>query len=106
MAKESKKPLNKAGVLAHLAEASGLGKKEVGAVLEALCELAQEQLSKKGPGVFIIPNVIKLSKRVKPATPARKGINPFTKEPQMFKAKPASVTVKGNALKKFKEAIK
>lgn len=106
MAKESKKPLNKAGVLAHLADKSGLGKKEVAAVLEALVDLAQDQLSKKGPGVFIIPNVIKLTKRVKPATPARKGINPFTKEPQMFKAKPASVTVKGNALKKFKEAIK
>ena len=55
MAKESKKPLNKAGVLAHLAEAAGLGKKEVSAVLEALYELAQEQLGKKGPGVFVIP---------------------------------------------------
>ena len=106
MAKDSKKPLNKAGVLQALAEKTGLGKKEVGGILEALAELAQEQLGKKGPGVFVLPNVIKLVKRVKPATPARKGINPFTKEPQTFKAKPASVTVNGNTLKKYKEAIK
>jgi hypothetical protein len=32
-------------------------------------------------------------------------VNPFTKEPCGFKAKPASKTVKALALKKFKDAV-
>ena len=103
---EKKKPLNKSGLLLKLADYSGQGKKEVLAVLEALAQLATEQLSKKGPGVFVIPNMIKLVKRIRPKTPARKGKNQFTGEDTVFKAKPESVTVKGTALKKFKEGIK
>ena len=38
----------------------------------------------------------------KPATAARKGVNPFTKEPCVFKAKPASKIVKCFPMKKFK----
>ncbi len=107
MAKEEKKkPLNKSGLLLKIAEHTGLGKKEVLAVLEAVVEVAGEQLGKKGPGVFVLPNMIKLTRKVRPATPARKGKNPFTGEETTFKAKPASVTVKGTALKKFKEGLK
>lgn len=103
---EKKKPLNKSGLLLKIAEHTGLGKKDVLAVLEAVVEVAAEQLGKKGPGVFVLPNMIKLTRKVRPATPARKGKNPFTGEETTFKAKPASVTVKGTALKKFKEGLK
>ncbi len=39
----------------------------------------------------------------KPAQPARKGINPFTKEEVMFKAKPARNVIKVLALKSLKD---
>jgi len=41
----------------------------------------------------------------KPATKARKGINPFTKEEMMFKAKPARNVVKVQPLKALKEMV-
>jgi DNA-binding protein HU-beta len=40
-----------------------------------------------------------------PATKARKGINPFTKEEQMFKAKPASTKVKVRPAKEITAAL-
>jgi hypothetical protein len=42
----------------------------------------------------------------KAATKARKGINPFTKEPTIFKAKPARKLVKIRPLKALKDAVK
>ncbi len=47
--------------------------------------------------------MMKIKTQRKPATRARKGINPFTGEETMFKAKPASVAVKVRPLKKMKE---
>jgi nucleoid DNA-binding protein len=41
----------------------------------------------------------------KPATKARKGINPFTKQETMFKAKPARNVVKIRALKALKDMV-
>ena len=41
----------------------------------------------------------------KPATKARKGINPFTKEETMFKAKPARNVVKIRPLKGLKDMV-
>ena len=57
-------------------------------------------------GEVIIPGLIKLNVVVKPATPERQGINPFTKEPTTFKAKPARKVVKAHALKALKDAVK
>src|SRR5262245_59031298 len=48
---------------------------------------------------------VKLYAKSTPATPARDGINPFTKEPMRFKAKPASMTVKATALKALKDSV-
>ena len=99
------KAMTKTETLNQLAERSGLEKKEVTAVLDAMNELIDEELSKKGPGVFNIPGLLKLKVVDKPAVPARKGINPFTKEEQMFKAKPASRKVKATPLKALKDKV-
>jgi DNA-binding protein HU-beta len=37
--------------------------------------------------------------------PARKGINPFTKQEQTFAAKPASKTVRARPVKAVKDAV-
>jgi len=103
---DKKKPLTKSQLLATLSEHTELSKKQVGAVLEALQATIVEQLGKKGPGIFTLPGLLKMKVRMRPATKAREGINPFTDQKQMFAAKPASKTVRANALKAFKEAIK
>jgi nucleoid DNA-binding protein len=103
---EKKKPITKAMVVKSIAESTGRSNKEVVEVLDALANIAKEQLGKKGPGVFVLPNLLKLTLVKKPATKARKGINPFTKEEVVFKAKPAKNVVKAKALKGFQEAIK
>lgn len=99
------KPMSKTEVLNTLAEKTELSKKDVQAVFDELAELISDELGKKGPGVFSVPGLMKIKAVHKPATPARKGINPFTKEEQMFKAKPASKNVKVTALKGLKDMI-
>ncbi len=103
---EKKKAMTKSQLLSNIAESTELTKKQVGAVLDSLHENIVEQLGKKGPGVFTLPGLLKLKIRNKPATKAREGTNPFTGAKMMFSAKPASKTVRANALKAFKEAIK
>jgi nucleoid DNA-binding protein len=99
------KPLSKTEVLNALSEKTGLSKKEVSSVLEELANLVNNNLGKKGPGVFNLPGLAKFKLIRKPATKARKGINPFTKEEVMFKAKPARNVVKIQALKALKDAV-
>jgi hypothetical protein len=41
----------------------------------------------------------------KPAPKERKGINPFTKEPTVFKAKPARKVLKARPVKAAKDAL-
>merc|ERR1719235_763875 len=86
-----------------VAETVGLKPKDVKAAVEGLVAVAADQLKKNGS--FKICGMLNLKLKKKPATPARKGVNPFTKEPCVFKAKPASKTVKVLAMKKIKEAI-
>merc|ERR1719219_725878 len=90
------------GAYASVAETAGLKPKEK-AVVEGLLAVAADQLKKNGS--FKIGGAVNLKLKSKPAPPARKGVNPFTKEPCVFKAKPASKTVKGFPMKKFKEMI-
>ncbi|MCA9241294.1 MAG: HU family DNA-binding protein, partial [Planctomycetales bacterium] len=73
-----KKALTKSQVLTELAESSELSKKEVTAVFDNLAALIAKNLKKSGPGVFTIPGLCKVKVVRKPATKARKGINPFT----------------------------
>ena len=72
-------------------------------VFEDLTALITKQLSKKGPGVFNLLSLVKLKIVQKPATPAKQGINPFTKEPMTIKAKPARRDVRARALKGLRE---
>merc|ERR1711920_1200139 len=82
-----------------VAETTGLQQKEV----KALMGVAADQLKKAGS--FKIAGALNLKLKSKPATPARKGVNPFTKEPCVFKAKPASKTVRALPMKKLKELV-
>lgn len=95
--------MTKSQLLTAVAEKSGLTKKEATAALDALSEVLVEQL--KSVGAATLPGLLNLKLVNKPATPARKGINPFTKEPTTFKAKPASKKVKAMPLKALKDAV-
>ena len=101
----AEKPMSKTDILNALAESSALSKKQVGAVLDGLAALIGKNLSKKGPGVFNVPGLMKVKVQRKEAVPARKGKNPFTGEEQMFKAKPARNVVKITALKALKDKV-
>merc|ERR1711953_677313 len=86
-----------------VAETTGLKQKAVKGVVEAMVGVAADQLKKAGS--FKIAGALNLKLKSKPATPARKGVNPFTKEPCVFKAKPASKTVRALPMKKLKEMV-
>ena len=100
------KPMPKSGVYQELATATGLGKKEVGQVFDALLALIKRELGKKGPGVFALPGMLKVRMVHRPATKPRKGRNPQTGEEIMIKAKPARKAVKAQVLKNLKELVK
>jgi nucleoid DNA-binding protein len=102
--KPIKEALSKSGLVAHIAEGTGVAAKDVRAVLGALEGAAHGSVSKKGAGSFTLPGLLKITVVNVPAKPKRKGINPFTKEEQWFAAKPASVKVKVRPLKKLKDA--
>jgi nucleoid DNA-binding protein len=101
---QSGKPTTKSEVLAYLSDQTGLSKKDVGSVFEALGSIINRDLN-KGPGVFTVPGLMKIKVVRKPAVPARKGINPFTGEETMFKAKPARNVVKITPLKGLKDMV-
>ena len=103
-AKPIKDALSKSGLVAHIAEASGVAAKDVRAVLNALEGAVHGSVHKKGAGSFTLPGMMKISAVSVPAKPKRKGINPFTKEEQWFAAKPASTKLKIRPLKKLKDA--
>jgi nucleoid DNA-binding protein len=102
---DKEKPLTKSAVYSELAERTGLSKKEVTGVMDALTDLIGEQVGKKGPGTFNVPGLMKITITHKPATKARKGKNPFTGEETMFKAKPARNVVKVRPLKGLKDMV-
>ena len=98
-------PLNKSQILADIAGSTGVAKRDVGKVLEELSGVIDRHIGKKGPGSFTLPGLFKIKTIKKPATKARKGINPFTKEEVMFKAKPARTVIKIRPLKKLKDMV-
>ena len=106
MATKAAKPITKSETYQQLAAATGLSRKQVAAVFDELANLIDQNLGKKGPGVFSLAGLVKLKVIHKPAVPARKGINPFTKQEQMFKAKPARKVVKAVPFKALKDMVK
>ena len=110
MAKESapKKPLTKTELLANIAAATEVPKKQVAAVLDALAAEIKRSLDNKGAGMIAIPGLVKIEKKRIPARPAQKGVpNPFKPGELMDRpAKPAYNKVKVRALKMLKEMAK
>ena len=98
-----KAKMTKSQIVASLADSTELSKKQVNAVLDELNALIERSIKKRAVGEFTIPGVMKITTVKKPARKARKGINPFTGEATVFKAKPASIAVKVRPLKKLKE---
>jgi nucleoid DNA-binding protein len=97
--------MTKAQIIAELAEKTGLSKKQVAGVFDALNDTIKKNLGNRGPGLFVIPGLVKLTVRKRPATKEREGINPFTKEKIIIKAKPARKVVKASALKALKDLV-
>jgi nucleoid DNA-binding protein len=100
------KALTKSEIIASIVKTTGLTRKQVGSVCEAMTCLMKSAVGKKGPGLFVLPGMMKVTVVTKPAVKAHKGINPFTKQEQMFKAKPARKVVKVRPLKGLKDAAK
>lgn len=101
------KPMTKTEIYNALAEKAGISKKEVTAVMEGLSDLIADSLSKKGPGVFNVPGLMKILVQRKPATKAKKGVpNPFRPGELMdVAAKPARNVVKVRPLKGLKDMV-
>ena len=98
-----KDKLTKSQILAEIADNTDLTKKQVSSVFDELELLMERSIKKRSVGEFTVPGLMKVTTVKKPAKKARKGINPFTGEETMFKAKPASTAVKIRPLKKLKE---
>merc|ERR1712216_739414 len=95
--------MTQTGVFQSVAETTGLKTKEVKGVVDTLMGVAVERVKKSGS--FKFAGMLNMKLKNKPATAARKGVNPFTKEPCVFKAKPASKTVRCLPMKKLKEML-
>ncbi len=98
------KPRTKSQVMGDIATATDLTRREVASVFDSMAGLIKKDL-KRGPGVFTVPGLMKIRKVHKPARPKRKGINPFTGEEAIFKAKPAHNVIKVTALKGLKDMV-
>lgn len=99
------KAATKTEIVSAVAEKTGLTKKQVTEVLDALANQVKKDLGKRGPGIFTIPGLVKLKVQRKPATKAREMKNPFTGEMITVKAKPARNVVKASALKAVKDMV-
>ncbi len=104
----SAKPRKKSELFTILAENNGVARKQVAGIFETLAGVMAVDLAKPAkdkPKMFVVPGLMKVVSRYKPATPERKGIDPFTKTEKVFKAKPASTSVKIRALKALKAMV-
>ena len=105
LSKTYKEAPTKTEILSTLAEFAEVSKKQVSMVFSGLADIINGCVKGKAAGEFTLPGLLKIKVVRKPATKARKGINPFTGEETMFKAKPARNVVKIKALKKLKDMV-
>ncbi len=105
-ARKSQRGRTKSETFKKVADEANLTRKQVASVFDNLVKLVKEDMGKRGPGVFTIPGLLKIKRVFKPATKEREGINPFTKLPAIFKAKPARNVVKAQPLKSLKDMVK
>jgi nucleoid DNA-binding protein len=101
-----KQVMSKSALVAHLSGTTGAAAKDVRAVIAALEATIHASLNKRGPRTFVLPGLLKITVSDVPAKKARKGINPFTGEETVFKAKPATVRVKVRPMKRLKDAAR
>ncbi|MCG5056258.1 MAG: HU family DNA-binding protein [Myxococcales bacterium] len=99
----TKGPLSKSALIQTIADKTELARKDVKGILETLGALGQQELKKNG--LFVVPGLVRMLVQKKPATKARKGVNPFTGEPAVFKAKPARKVIKARPVKAAKDAV-
>ena len=104
-ASTEKKPPTKTEVFRHLSDKTGVPRKDVKAVFDELNNLIAKNVKRSGPQQFTVPSLCKIVVQRKPATKARKGINPFTGEETVFKAKPARNVVKVRPMKALKDMV-
>jgi DNA-binding protein HU-beta len=95
--------MSKSELIQKIADDASLSKKDVKTVIESLASVAYKEMKKSG--AFLLPGFAKFTVVKKPATPERNGINPFTKEPTVFKAKPARKVLKVRPVKAAKDAV-
>ena len=95
--------MSKSELIQKIADDLSLAKKDVKAVIELLATVGHKEMKKAG--VFLLPGFAKFMVVKKPATKERAGINPFTKEPTVFKAKPARKILKVRPVKAAKDAV-
>ncbi len=106
MSKNTGKSPTKSEIYAAIVADTGMTRKDIAAVFDSLNTQIKKNLSGRGAsGTFTIPGLLKMRVVNKPARKARQGINPFTGEEMMFKAKPASKVVKVSALKGLKDMV-
>ncbi len=95
--------MSKSELIQKIADDLSLAKKDVKAVIELLATVGHKEMKKAG--VFLLPGFAKFMVVKKPATKERAGVNPFTKEPTVFKAKPARKILKVRPVKAAKDAV-
>ena len=96
--------ISKSSLINAVVEETGdVTRKHVKTILDAIADIAYKELRKNG--IFTLPGFAKFRVVKKPATKARQGINPFTKQPTTFAAKPASKSVRARAIKSIKDAV-
>lgn len=99
------KARTKSEILGTIAENTGITKKEAAGVFDVMGQMIAADLKKGAVGSFTVPGMMKVTVQRKPATKARKGINPFTGEETVFKAKPARNVVKVRPMKGLKDLV-
>ena len=86
---------------------TSFSRKDANRLLDALwpvmSDLALKDTTKTAPGSVPMGHLGRLKMRYKPATKARKGTNPFTGEPTIFKAKTATLAPRFTAGKALKD---
>ena len=97
------KLMSKSELIQKIADQQSLSRKDVKGVIETLAEVGYKELKKNG--AFLVPGFARFVVIKKPATAERAGINPFTKEPTVFKARPARKIVRARPVKAAKDAV-
>jgi DNA-binding protein HU-beta len=95
--------MSKSELIQKVADEASVAKKDVKAVIESMATVAYKEMKKSGE--FLLPGFAKFIVVKKPATKERTGINPFTKEPTVFKARPARKILKVRPVKAAKDAV-